>query len=170
MNSNILQGKQTNWGMIASWVGVLILLLGLVVYQPLQELRTGIGSHVEDGHPHSVIERIENNETRFIEIMTRMQRELELLEDADKERHVKIEDRMKSAETWINDHRQESPSKHSVHDTRLNTLTAEIDKLRESKESLYKSNVSLEERILDIEREIYAGASYRSGRPTKPKK
>ena len=59
LTRNQLLGKQTNWGMIASWAAVLVLLLGLVVYQPLQELRTGINMHKQDGHPTSVLQRVE---------------------------------------------------------------------------------------------------------------
>ncbi len=61
LTRNQLLGKQTNWGMIASWAAVLVLLLGLVVYQPLQELRTGINAHKQDGHPTSVLQRVDES-------------------------------------------------------------------------------------------------------------
>ncbi len=170
VNKSVLQGRQTNWGMIASWAGVLILLLGLVVYQPLQEIRSGINEHTEDGHPESVINRIHNNEKRFADILSGFQRELTLLENSDKERHSKSEQRIYEAEQWINDHREESPSQHAIHDTRLDNLQKEIDMLRAEHKNHSSDNVSLQERILDIEREIYSGASYRSGRPIKPAK
>ena len=168
LTRNQLLGKQTNWGMIASWVGVMILLLGLVVYQPLQELRVGINNHKSDGHPSSVIARVENNENRFNDIATRIQREVELLEAADKARHQENTSRIKGVEDWVLEHQSVSPKEHAVLSERIANNKERLD--RETpmiREHDIQIN-SLEERILDIEREIYTDAAYRSGRPIKP--
>lgn len=170
INKNQLLGKQTNWGMIASWVGVLVLLLGLVVYQPLQEIRSGIFNHKADGHPHSVLNRIANNEERFVDITSRMQREIELLEEADKARHLANLEQIKHADEWILDHQSISSKKHAILSTKVENLKEDVDRFMPAMGGHEKDIVSLRERILDIEREIYAGATYRSGRPIKPSK
>lgn len=168
LTRNQFLGKQTNWGMIASWAAVLILLLGLVVYQPLQEIRTGITDHKEDGHPTSVLTRIANNERRFTDIAEHLQREVTLLEKADKERRVELTSRLKETEDWILEHNSISPKEHAVLFEKTAVMKEEVATLRLSTGSHDIDIVSLEERILDIEREIYAGAAYRSGRPIKP--
>ncbi len=118
LTRNQFLGRQTNWGMIASWAAVLVLLLGLVVYQPLQELRQGINHHKQDGHPASVISRV-----------------LELHKATDAEVH-ELEDWKKQMDVWVLE-----------------------------KQGTIKG---MEERILDLEREMYSGATYRAGRPIKP--
>lgn len=53
-----LEAKQTNWGVLVSAAGVAVILLGLIVYQPLQEVRGLISEHTRDGHPLTVIEKV----------------------------------------------------------------------------------------------------------------
>jgi len=113
-----LLGKQTNWGMIASWAAVLVILLGLVVYQPLQELRVGISTHQEDGHPESVLSK------------------LEIINSTNVKQHAVIAQWHDKTDVWI--------------------------------QKQHAAIASMQERILDIEREVYAGTTYRSGRPIRP--
>lgn len=167
VNKSILQSKQTNWGMIASWVGVLVLLLGLVVYQPLQEIRTNIVSHTEDGHPASVITKIEHNVDKFSGIAERLQHEIELLEATDQRREEKTSKRINDLEKWSQEVLAKYPADHAIFKTKLEMIVNEIEKLRTNSAASAKSDVSFKERILDIEREIYTGAHYRAGRPIK---
>jgi len=168
ITKNQFLGKQTNWGMIASWAAVLVLLLGLVVYQPLQEIRTGIHDHKQDGHPTSVISRIENNEQRFVDIISRLQREVTLLEQADKERRTQLHTRLKETEDWILEHNSVSPKEHAILRTRLDALKERMDNISTSMNDHDKFISAERERMLNVEREIYTGATYRSGRPIKP--
>ena len=41
------ESSKTNWGVIASWASVLIILLGLVIYQPMREQQASIAKIVE---------------------------------------------------------------------------------------------------------------------------
>ena len=95
---------RTNWGVIASWAGVVVVLVGLVVYEPLRNLAHGHSEHVRDGHPVSVIDKIDAITGRVVII-----------------------------ENW--------------------------------KDTNADSDARTEERLLNIEREVFSGTSYRSGRP-----
>lgn len=168
LTKNQFLGKQTNWGMIASWAAVLVLLLGLVVYQPLQEIRGSIGDHKQDGHPHSVINRIENNEERFVDITTRLQHEIKLLEQADNERTIELKRRIKETEDWVLQHQSESPTAHARFEERIKALKERVDRMTPAMHKYEQAMTQMEERTLNLEREVFAGATYRSGRPTKP--
>ena len=168
MGKTQLLGKQTNWGQIASWAGVFVVLLGLVVYQPLQELRSGWSAHEHDGHPESVITRIQNNEQRFADIMDNLQKQITLLENVDRERMSSLTRRVEEGEKWILGHQESSPREHAIYATKIEHLEQEVLLLRQEHSKLLEQSVSDKERILDLEREAYSGAAYRAGRPVKP--
>jgi len=115
-----ITGGKTNWANLAAWAGVLIIVLGLVVYKPLENLSTEVYTHLRDGHPESVISKILADETKLEERLDRKQFQLE-----------KIEERL----------------------DRIDTLAT-----------------SQEQNILSLERDIYTGSMYRSGRPIKTPK
>ena len=164
LSKNQFMGKQTNWGMIASWAGVMVLLLGLVVYQPLQELRAGISTHKHDGHPHSVINKIEKTEESFNEVTSAIQREIQILEAADKAR-------TESLTVWkskIDELVLERQGTIAEFNTKIEALERDHSHMDREVDELSKQSTSYGERLLDVEREIYSGAAYRSGRPIKP--
>ena len=164
LSKNQFLGKQTNWGMIASWVSVLVLLLGLVVYQPLQEVRNAIISHRADGHPTSVIKQIDAVRTNLTDTAARLQREILLLEQADKDRTAAAAVRLHDLEGAVAGLREVTPEFR----TRIEKLQDEVKHLTSEADGNSATITSLKERVLDIEREIYSGAAYRSGRPIKP--
>lgn len=49
---------RTNWNGVIAGLVAFIMVIGLVVYEPLHELRTSLGHHLGDGHPNSVVSRI----------------------------------------------------------------------------------------------------------------
>ena len=112
------ESTKTNWGTLAAWAGVILIIAGLVIYQPLTEMRMGFFDHARDGHPTTVKERVD------------------LVNGMHEFRLEKLEYWKTQSELWMEKHGEK--------------------------------NAKFEERILDIEREIYSGAAYRAGRPIKP--
>lgn len=78
---------KTNWGVIFSGLGVLVLVLGLVVYEPLMSLEQSIENHMVDGHPTAVkteLARVEQivkaNEAALESRLDRKQEQLLIIE------------------------------------------------------------------------------------------
>ena len=49
-----VENTKVNWGWFISGLTALVMILGLVVYQPLQEMRDVTLEHIRDGHPSSL--------------------------------------------------------------------------------------------------------------------
>jgi len=62
----VTQNSRTNWGNYAAWSGVILIVAGLVVYQPLTAVEENLAEHIKDGHPHTVIQRVEDLEDNAI--------------------------------------------------------------------------------------------------------
>ncbi len=113
----LTEGAKTNWTNIASWVGVMLIMLGLVFYEPMRSIDNMVHHHIKDGHPISVTEKFEAVDEGFQRNLSKNSQQLSVIEQ------------------------------------RLDKLDTDAAKS--------------EERLLDIEREVYSGASYRAGRPIK---
>lgn len=107
---------RTNWGVVLTGLVVFVMIMGLVVYEPMGMLTTDVSGHLKDGHPTSVIDKVDASTLR---IESRLDRKSML----------------------------------------LNELMSKVD-------SLAITQTGTLERLLGIERELYPGATYRSGRPT----
>lgn len=105
----------TNWATLAAWSAVFIILMGLIVWEPMRSMREAFNTHISDGHPRSVLDRMGDERTQT---------------------HRSLEKRR----------------------TQLGEMETRMDEVAE----LVGRH---EERLLDVEREAYAGAQYRSGRP-----
>ena len=117
MSERQLSSARTNWSNLASWAAVGMLVLGLVVYEPLRGLQTAVSEHLMDGHPESVLIRLEADEKKLEERLNRKQEQLLIIEE------------------------------------KLDSMNI-----------LAHAN---EQAVLNIEREVFSGSMYRSGRPIR---
>jgi len=104
-----------DWAVLISALTLVFLIGGLVLWEPLRDIRTTVIAHLKDGHPQRVTDIIQD------------------WKDLD------------GAETRRFDNNFEKA------DSRLTELEVGTE--------------SIIERLLNVERELFAGAAYRSGRP-----
>lgn len=114
---NQQRSMRTDWPVVVSSVGVVVLIAGLVLYEPLRSMREVVFGHLGDGHPDSVIQRID------------------------------VLDKLVSEESQV----------RAALALRFEDRLDHID----------LEDTGLAERVLNVEREIFTGSQYRSGRPVR---
>ncbi len=173
-----IDGSKPNWSMLAVIATVAIAVgAGLFAYinQPVSQMRSTQHAytqdyldHVRDGHPDSVKERVSENREHIAHTDNRLKREMQLLNDSQNQRIDALSEWREKIDKWVLDHATKDIGKGSTRDERIKQLE---EWKRSADLSIKQRTVDTarqQERILDIEREIYSGAAYRSGRPIKP--
>lgn len=174
--------QRTNWSNIATWAGVLVVVMGLVVYQPMQEMRAHVRDHTTDGHPVHVIEQIKTveetwkaqqrvNERRFTEVDGELdelddmlQREMRLLDDNIESKLNSLDDVLQREMRQLDEIRDAETKRVADRQSRFQEWKDRVDRWMLTQEA---EQAASEERLLGLERDRYTGASYRSGRPLR---
>ena len=73
---NQTSSLKTNWSVIFAGLGLVVLVAGLVIYEPLNSLQEYHRSHIKDGHPKSVLDKIQADEAKLESRLDRKQIQL----------------------------------------------------------------------------------------------
>lgn len=99
-----LESRQTNWGVLLSGVTVIILVLGLIVYQPLQEVRHLIAEHTKDGHPSTVVEKVNTVDEKVAILRDSLKTEVQINADNRKSRDADLLEEIRKIQETLREH------------------------------------------------------------------